>query len=204
MKAEKAVVQQPSLRKRQQERTRDDLIRAAIDVIGADGLETATIDRITARAGTSRATLYAHFPGGRTDLIGAAYQAVGRDLIEAAEQDAARYTNWIERLCAYPRAMIELSARGELGLFYNVAGPQIFGIGKRRGSASQRTLDVFVSELRDAQDRGVVSALVDIEAIAALLIGAIREAGIDTSRDPSSAPRRLEAFRQLLEAIGRG
>lgn len=192
-----------SLRQRQQQRTRQDLVRAVIGIISAGGLGAATIQRITTRAGASRATLYAHFPGGRTDLIAEAYQTVGRDLIQAAEQDAAGHTDWIERLCAYPRAMLELSSKRELGLFYNVSGPQLVGM-QRRGTGSQRTLDALISELRHAQDSGDVSPQLDVEAVAALLVGAIREAGIDTSRDPSTAPRRLNAFRQLLEAIARG
>lgn len=189
-----------SLRKRQQLRTRQDLLRAVITVISAGGLGAATIERITTRAGVSRATLYAHFPGGRTDLIAEAYQTVGRDLIQTAELDAGRHTDWIERLCAYARAMLELSAKRELGLFYNVSGPQLVGM-QRRGTGSQHTLDALIAGLCQAQEHGDVSPQLDVEAIAALLVGAIREAGIDASRDPSTAPRRLAAFRQLLEAI---
>ncbi|MGF9662387.1 TetR/AcrR family transcriptional regulator [Arthrobacter crystallopoietes] len=189
-----------SLRQRQQLRTRQDLVRAVIGIISAGGLGAATIERITTRAGASRATLYAHFPGGRTDLIAEAYQTVGRDLIQAAERDAARHSEWIDRLCAYPRAMLELSSQRELGLFYNVSGPQLVGM-QHRGTGSQRTLDAMIAGLLHAQESGEVSPQLDVEAIAALLVGAIREAGIDTSRDPSTAPRRLNAFRQLLEAI---
>lgn len=189
------------LRQRQQLRTRQDLVQASIDVIAANGLEKATIERITARSGVSRATLYAHFPGGRSDLIAAAYSAVGEDLIEAAERDAARQEDWVDRLCAYPRAMLDLAARPQLSLFYNVSGPQQVGIGKRRGSASQRSLDAFVHELTQAQERDQVRSGIDVEAIAGLLIGAIREAGIDASRDPSSASRNLDAFRQLLQGM---
>src|SRR3954465_12188486 len=104
-----------SLRVRQRLRTREDLIRAAIEVIAVNGLDAATVDRITGRAGTSRATLYAHFPGGRTDLLAEAYQTMGRDLVDAASILAARQANWIDRLCAYPSAMLELAAKRELG-----------------------------------------------------------------------------------------
>ncbi|MFT4469674.1 TetR/AcrR family transcriptional regulator [Arthrobacter sulfonylureivorans] len=189
------------LRKRQQLQTRHDLVRSAIDIIDALGEKATTIDRITARAGTSRATLYAHFPGGRADVLAEAYKRVGQDLIDAAERDAAGQDDWIEKLCAYPRAMLALAARRELGFFYNVSGPQHFGIGKRRGSASQHTLDMFVRELGHAQERGDLRADIDIEAVAGLLIGAIREAGIDAAREPATAPRNLTAFRQLLQAV---
>lgn len=190
----------PSLRERQQLRTRTDLVRAALDVIAVAGLDGVTIQRITGRAGTSRATLYAHFPGGRADLLAEAYQTLGRDLIMEAERHAAAQTNWIDRLCAYPRAMLDLATKRELALFYNVSGPQLVGM-KRRGVGSQHTLDMITAELGQARDRGHISPHLEIGAIAALLVGAIREAGIDASRDPSTAPGRLAAFRQLLEAL---
>ncbi len=191
-----------TLRQRQQMRTRRDLVRAVIGIISAGGLDAATIERITKRAGTSRATLYAHFPAGRTALLAETYQLVGHDLIIDAERDAAQQTDWIEQLCAYPRAMLKLATTRELGLFYNVSGPQLVGM-QRRGIGSQRTLNALVDGLRRAQDSGDVAPHIDVEAIAALLVGAIREAGIDASRDPSTADRRLTAFRQLLEAIAR-
>lgn len=190
----------PSLRERQQLRTRQDLVRAALDVISATGLDGATIQRITGRAGTSRATLYAHFPGGRGDLLAEAYQTLGRDLIAQAERSAAEQADWIERLCAYPRAMLDLATQRELGLFYNVSGPQLVGM-KHRGVGSQHTLDTITAELGQARDRGHIPAHLDVASIAALLVGAIREAGIDASRDPATAPHRLEAFRQILNAL---
>lgn len=191
-----------SLRQRQHVRTRRDLVRAVIGIISVGGLESATIERIIKRAGTSRATLYAHFPAGRAALIAETYHLVGHDLIADAERDAAKQTDWVEQLCAYPRAMLKLATTRELGLFYNVSGPQLVGM-QRRGPGSQRTLDALVAGLRGAQSAGDIAPHIDVEAIAALLVGAIREAGIDASRDPSSADRRLTAFRQLLEAIAR-
>lgn len=201
--AETPVTAPLPLRKRQQLRTRHDLVRATIDIIAAAGEKGATIERITARAGASRATLYAHFPGGRADIMAEAYRTIGQDLIDAAERDAAAQDDWVEKLCAYPRAMLTLASQRELSFFYNVSGPQLFGIGKRRGSGSQHTLDTFVRELGQAQQREDIPKGVDVEAVAGLLIGAIREAGIDASREPATAPRNLNAFRQLLEAIGR-
>jgi|GEM_PF-2202773 len=190
-----------SLRERQRLRTRRDLVRATIDVVEAAGLDAATIDRITQRAGTSRATLYAHFPGGRSELVGEAYRLIGHDLIQAAEHDAAQQDDWIERMCAYQRAMLALSRRRELSLFYNVTGPRSFGIGKRRGSGSQRTLDALDLELRAAVERGDVPVELDTTGVAALLVGAVREAGIDATRDPASAPHHERAFRQLVRAV---
>lgn len=189
-----------SLRERQQRRTHQDLVQATLDVISELGLRHATIQRITSRAGTSRATLYAHFPEGRDQVYAHAYRTLGNRLIHRAEQLAAEQPDWVSRLCAYVQAMVELASHQKLGLFYNVSGPRLAGM-KYRGSGSQRTLDVFVDELRTAKSSNEISPDLDIESIAALLVGCIREAGIDTSRDPEVATQRLAAFRQLLEAL---
>lgn len=190
-----------SLRERQQRRTRDDLIRAALDVIAEVGLEQTTIQRVISRAGTSRATLYAYFPEGRDELYAKAYRALGHGLIRRSEQLAAEQHTWVDRICVYARAMVELAAQRQLGLFFNVSGPKLTGL-KDRGGASQRTREAFTTELNQAQHRGQITQSLDIEAISALLVGCVREAGIDTSRDPTVAARELAGFRQLLEALG--
>ncbi|MFC7401020.1 TetR/AcrR family transcriptional regulator [Citricoccus sp. GCM10030269] len=182
-------------------RTRHDLIQATLDVISAVGLENATVVRITHHAGTSRGTLYAHFPDGRPELLAEAYQAVGRTVVKTAEGYRSHASTWIDRVCAYLQAMLDLAAQREIGLFYNISGPQMVGM-RRRGIGSQTSLDAITAELQQAQTDGHVHAGLDVESIAAMLVGAIREAGIDASREPAIAPRRLTAFRQLLEALG--
>lgn len=190
-----------SLRERQKRRARGDLVRATLDVIERAGLEGATIERITRHTGASRATLYAHFPGGRSEVVGAAYQAIADDLIAEAERDAAAHDDWVERVVASQRAMLRLARRRRLSEFYNIDGPHLFALGRRRGSGSQRTLDAIAATLRDAQEHGRVDAALDTSAIAALLVGAIRETGIDATRTPSSATAHTRAFRQLLAAL---
>ncbi|MGO2111282.1 MAG: TetR/AcrR family transcriptional regulator [Pseudoclavibacter sp.] len=192
-----------SLRERQRRRAHADLVRATTEVIAHQGLERATIERITRRAGTSRATLYAHFPGGRTELIEATYRAIGREVLANAERDAASQPadDWIEQVTAYQRAMVRLAERRELSVFYNIDGPHLFALGRRRGSGSQRTLDAFVRILTTAQGEGRVVEGIDIPGISALLVGAMRETGIDATREPGSTDAHTRAFRQLLEAL---
>lgn len=189
-----------SLRERQQRRTHHDLIQAAIDVIGERGLEQATIQRITSRAGTSRATLYAYFPNGRNELYAQAYRTLGSWLLQRSEQLATQQSDWVGRLCSYAQAMVELASQSEIGMFYNVTGPRMTDM-KYQGSGSQRTWEIFTTELEQAQRQGIIAADLDVETIAMLLVGSIREAGIHTSRDPDQADRHLKAFRQLLVAL---
>lgn len=189
-----------SLRERQLRRTYRDLIQATLDVIAEQGLEHATIQRITSRAGTSRATLYAHFPKGRDEVYAQAYRTLGRWHIQRSEQLAMQHDHWTGRLCSYAQAMIELAAQRKIGLFYNVTGPRMTDM-RYQGGGSQHTLDAFITELSAAQNREEIADHVDVETLAALLVGAVRETGIHTSRNPDQATRHLTAFRQLLEAL---
>lgn len=56
------VPQPPLVRLRKGDRTRERLFQAAVEEFARAGFERASIGRITARAGTSRAAFYFHFP----------------------------------------------------------------------------------------------------------------------------------------------
>lgn len=200
---ESAEASRRPLRERQQRRTRQDLLRAALEVIADVGLDQATVQRIITRAGTARATLYAHFPEGRDELITEAYRALGGGLLRRAEVLAADEADWVDRVCQYARVMVELASKRQLGAFYNVSGPRLAGI-KDGGSGSQRTIDTVTAELAGAQRRGEIRNDLDARSIAVLLVGSIREIGIDTARDPAAGERGLTAFRQLVGGLREG
>ncbi len=190
----------PSLRERQRSRTRTDLVNAALSVLARRGLEAATVTLITQAAGTSRATLYAHFPEGRSQLLLEAYEQLGHRVLEAARSHRAGAEDWAGRIRASLVAMLELASEPEIGLFYNVSGPQLVGRGAR-GIGSSTTRRTIADELELARSRGLLAEGVDPDAPAALLVGAIREAGIDAALEPSSAAWRLAAFDALLRGL---
>ena len=49
-------------------------IDAALEVVSAGGMRSVSLEAVASQAGTSRATLYRWFPGGRDELIDAALQ----------------------------------------------------------------------------------------------------------------------------------
>lgn len=192
-----------SLRERQRERTRGDVLRAALELISADGTDATTIDRIALGAGMSRGTLYAHYPGGLDEIIRCAYDRLGADLLMSAETRAANRDEWIDRLMAFAEAMIELAQDPELGFFYNISGPGRVGLHRVRGTSSEAYRDAFRAELVTAQGDGLIALDVDAATTAALLVGMMRQAGIDVARDASIAPTYRAAFRRTLEALAR-
>lgn len=192
-----------TLRERQQERTRRDIVRAALGIISAEGSGRMTIDRIAAEAGMSRGTLYAHNPDGLDEIIRSAYDLLGTDLLATAQARAEGQDDWIDRLTAYAEAMVALAQDSELGFFYNISGPSRIGLDRERGTGSLGYREVFQMELEGAQKAGLVPPDIDPVATAALLVGMMREAGIDIARDASLATSYVAAFRRTLTALSR-
>ena len=55
-------------------RTRQELLDAALEVFAESGYGSASVERIAARAGVSKATLYTYFPHGRDELYRELYE----------------------------------------------------------------------------------------------------------------------------------
>ncbi|WP_284984431.1 TetR/AcrR family transcriptional regulator [Arthrobacter sp. efr-133-TYG-118] len=190
-----------NLRERRREQTRIDLTSAGLEIISAEGVEAATIDRLAAQAGMSRGTVYAHFEGGRDELLQEAYRRVGRDLVGTAQRLADSADTWQDRVMAYARAMVALTEDHNRGYFYNVAGPALFGSRVERGEGSSASLAAIRKELLLAHQRGEIDSDVDADGMAVLLIGCLREAGIEIAREAMQPARFLSAFQRLLDGL---
>lgn len=191
----------PSLRERRQLRTRADLVEAVLTVIAESGLPEATIDRISAASGISRGTVYAHFPGGRDELLRAAYAKLGQDLVARTRAAEAAADGWREQLAAHARAMFDLAADARIGHFYNVSGPTLIVSGEERGIGSGASAIMMADALRAAQRAGEVDPVVDAEAVASLLVGALREAATRVSAGERGAERSYTAFTRLVAGL---
>jgi len=190
-----------TLKLRQQQRAREDLIAAVLAVIAEIGVDQASIERILSEAGTSRSTLYTHFPEGRDGLLRAAYETAGREVLTLAQQDAMVATTWRDRILAYADALIAYSSRAHIGHFYNVSGPHLMGMRSGRGIGSQGTFEAIRDELSRAVDAGDLARALDVDAIATLLTSSLRDAGIEASRDPQAAQRYVAAMGSLLNGL---
>ena len=190
-----------NLRERRREQTRNDLATAGLEIISAEGVDAATIDRLAAQAGMSRGTVYAHFEGGREEVLQEAYRRIGRELVSRAQRLAKSAATWQDRVMAYARAMVELTEDHHRGYFYNVAGPALFGSRVERGEGSSASLAAIRNELLLAQQRGEVDGNVDTDEMAVLLTGCLREAGIEIARDAMKPKKFLTAFQRLLDGL---
>lgn len=190
-----------TLRERRQLRTRAELVDAVLSVIATDGLDALTIDRVSAESGVSRGTIYAHFSGGRDELLRAAYAQLGTDLVARTQAAVAQAADWRGRLTAHAGAMFDLAGDPRLGRFYNVSGPALITAGAERGIGSGASTAMIRETLEEAQRAGQVDSGADAEAVAVLLVGAIREAAVGVAAGTGDPGRAFAAFSRLLDGL---
>ena len=79
----------PSMRSRRRERTRDEIARAALDLIGSKGYGETLVDEIAAKALISPRTFYRYFPA-KEDAFFHGLPALENALAEFASSDTGR------------------------------------------------------------------------------------------------------------------
>jgi AcrR family transcriptional regulator len=146
--------------RRDAQRNRDAIVAAARTAFSEQGLG-ASLEGVAREAGVAIGTLYRHFPT-RLDLVETLFNAKYTELLTTAEEAAAMDDAWegfcryLEKLCklqACDRAFNDLvSARLPL----HVAGREMY----------ERTKELCVQILRNAQEQGVLRGDVTAQDIA--------------------------------------
>lgn len=190
-----------SLRDRRRQRTRADLVDAVLVAIAEVGLAGATIDRVALVSGISRGTIYAHFPGGRDELLRAAYAKLGSELADRTRAEVATAEGWELQLIAHAREMFRLATDTNIGHFYNVSGPTLIVSGAARGIGSSASAALIRETLEVAQQTSEVDAALNAEVLSTLLVGALREAAIEVSAGRCDATEALAAFARLVGGL---
>lgn len=190
-----------SLRQRRQQQTRADLVTAVLSVIREAGLAGATIDRVSIESGISRGTVYAHFPGGRDELLRAAYAHLGHDLVSRTRAAISAEADWEGQLAALAQAMFELASDEHVGHFYNVSGPALISTGDERGIGSGASVEMIKAALQAAAGHGEAESAIDTDVIAVLLVGALREAAVEVAAGELEADRAVHAFARLAHGL---
>lgn len=190
-----------TLRERQRDNARTDIAATTLGLITDEGVEAATIERICSACGTSRSTIYAHFPDGRDGVLRAAYARAGQSLIDLARVRAADAATWDAQIASYARTMIEFSGSPNLGGFYSVSGPSLLGFRAERGVGSQAYFDDITAALTTAREAGELPADADPAALATLIVSSLRDAGIAAAHDPSLSERLVDSMRTILAGL---
>jgi AcrR family transcriptional regulator len=190
-----------TLRERRREQTRADTVAGVLAVIDSQGFENLTIERIATAAGVSRGTVYAHFPGGLSEMVAAAYAAIGHRIVAETAAEARAANDWRDELMAHARAMFGFAANTRSGYFYNVSGPAFIGSGEARGIGSGAGRTTITEALERAQREGELSSGLVPGAVATLLVGAIREASAAIASDSAEQAEQLAAFAAIVDGL---
>lgn len=190
-----------SLRSRQRERTRGELISAALSAFDDLGYPAVTIEEIAARAGAAKGTVYTHFPEGRDGLFREVYTEASQRTIERAQELHDEASDLSEQIAALAQATLETASEPILGTFFLVSGPGLAqAMGPVLGQTSRAFTEILTADLKGAAlADGVVP-----QAVAPLLVGAIREAGMLVCRGAMTADDAISGIRTLAEGLLHG
>src|SRR6516165_2092073 len=179
--------------------TREQIIQAADDLFYGEGIRSASMDAIAARAGVTKRTLYYHFPS-KDDLI-AAYLAA-RD-----EPTLSRYAAWLDEtkgdlpeqiLGLFEKlARVTKTARWK-GCGFLRAAAELAGTpghpALKVGSAHKKKFEAWLADRISAE--GLDTAALRARQLMVLLDGAVAQMLIH--RDPSYARAAGQLAARLL------
>jgi AcrR family transcriptional regulator len=190
------------LRERNRLRTRRELLDAALEVFAESGYGSATVENIATRAGTSKVTLYTYFPQGREELFRELYEEVNTELIERASSIYAGGGDFSTRVLALTEALVEIAGRPLLGRFYSIDDPALDeALNPVRGHASRVCAELIASDLAAAGKAGASRTKASPEAIAELLVGAMRSALSEVARETVKSADILAAMEALTAGL---
>ncbi|NKX49166.1 TetR/AcrR family transcriptional regulator [Arthrobacter deserti] len=189
------------LRERNRLRTRADILDAAAEILSGSGYAGTTLEELSRQAGIARGTLYAHFPGGREEIVREVYLRIAETVyvrgigLREATQDTAG------RIAALARALVEATST-PAGRFYGVMGadivPVLSGV---MGGTSRSFEDLIRLDLSAARAAGRLREDADVDALAAAFSGAIRASGARAATGPGTAEQQVAAVKLLAQGL---
>lgn len=151
--------------------TRRAVLRVAVDIASAEGLEGLTIGRLARELGMSKSGLFAHF-GSKVELQLATVQEAGAVFLEEVIRPALAAPPGMARLWTLYNAWLSHVERRVFrgGCFFAAAGAEF---DSRPGpvrdllvALSRQWLDGLADAARDAQRRGELDTVADPEQLA--------------------------------------
>lgn len=122
---------------------------AALELVGEDGIEALTLERLSSRAGLSPKEVGAHYPSAEACLY-ETYEEVSRSVLADFAAAFATERGWRRALTAGARSLLERMAAhpAEARLCFQEILRGDHELLRRREAARQRMIDLFVDELR--------------------------------------------------------
>lgn len=151
------------------EKTKEKLMRAAVEIVAEDSFAAATTAAIAARAGVAEGTLYRHFAG-KDELMIAAYRKLKSDIFAAATDAYDETAPAQARLAHLWRALIDAYRRDRAGFRFG----QRFGessLAQKEGGAAHEAMTGALAKLRDDARKNNEVKDLPLELFVALFYG---------------------------------
>ncbi|MEW6593309.1 MAG: TetR/AcrR family transcriptional regulator [Thermodesulfobacteriota bacterium] len=187
---------------------REEIVRAALDVIGERGVHGLTIAEIAGRAGMSDANIYRHFRG-KQEILAALGSFIGSQVLGRATRIAAGKKTALARLGAIFRAHVALLAATP-GLPRFIFSEELHLGDPRLAAVIAGTMARYIETLgdivADGCRNGEFSSDISPRETAILLLGMIQFAALRWSISRGAFSLEAEAerlwvnFRRLLVA----
>lgn len=195
----------PSLRERNRLRAREDILDAATEALGSELGAEFSLEQLSARAGLSRGTIYSHFPGGREEIIRAAYLREAEIVRDRGLELRAGADSVPERIVALARALVEIASTPS-GRFYGRAGTSADGgltllLQGAMGGTSRYFEELIRQDLEEAAASGQLAESAAPSSVAVLFTGAMRAAGGAAAQDPSQAASLIAAMERVTSSV---
>jgi AcrR family transcriptional regulator len=126
----------------------------AVEIVGREGIEALTIERLAREAGLTSDEVRAHYPSA-ADCLSASYEEVSRSILDDFASAFAAEAGWRNALTSAARTLLErMAARPEEArLCFQEVLRGDHELLRRRDEARGRMVDLFVRELRRRQGR---------------------------------------------------
>ncbi|GHD00382.1 TetR/AcrR family transcriptional regulator [Zhihengliuella salsuginis] len=185
------------LRERNRRRTRADILDAAAEALGDGGYAATTLEELSRRAGLARGTLYAHFPGGREEIVRAVYLRIAEEVDERGRTLRGRETGAPDRIAALARALTERTATPS-GRFYGSTAADVVPVLADIAGGTSAAFEALIrTDLADARTAGDLPRGSDLDALTTALSGALRASAARTAAAPETVDAQVGAVRSL-------
>src|SRR3954468_6955559 len=187
----------PGRREAEAQATRDELVRAALEVFSERGYAEVGTEEIVARAKVTRGALYHHFADKR-DLFRAVFEQVESELMERiGSRMQATDSSW-QLILDGMRAFLDACEEPAVKRISLTDAPAVLGWEEWREIDNRHGLGLTRAALQAGVDAGVLRPIA-VEPMAHLLVAALSEAAFVIAH--ASEPRRArdEVERALLE-----
>src|SRR3954467_11536796 len=187
----------PGRREAEAQATRDELVRAALELFSERGYAEVGTEEIVARAKVTRGALYHHFTDKR-DLFRAVFERVEGELMERIGARMEATDDPWELMLAGMRSFLDACEEPSVKQIALTDAPSVLGWQEWREIDNRHGLGLTRAALQGAVDAGVLRPIA-VEPMAHLFVAALSEAAFVIAH--ASEPRRArdEVERALLE-----